>query len=289
MARGCDGSSSLAGPPMKRKPSGRKYRNLTARGPVIYFERVVGGRRIRFSCDTDDWQAAAATGISTRSERDREAPVLRRRRSRSSRTSPGATWPRTLRTWLPRRADRRALVSRDRSLASSARGSSTRSRPRAARVVDRGGARPRAHDGDRAVLPSDARWSPRVRPGPRHSRRRVRSPPFREQLRRRSRTKGARAASDASRNIRPIESPTSSRASSRPPSRRRAKTSPASGGATGQGGRASARLEERAGGLRALVAVLAMLDAGLRIGEVAGLTWGQVRWGADEDDPTRAL
>jgi integrase len=37
------------------------------------------------------------------------------------------------------------------------------------------------------------------------------------------------------------------------------------------------------------VAVLAMLDAGLRIGEVAGLTWGQVRWGADESDPARAL
>ena len=32
-----------------------------------------------------------------------------------------------------------------------------------------------------------------------------------------------------------------------------------------------------------------MLDAGLRIGEVAGLTWGQVRWGAADDDPTRAL
>ena len=59
--------------------------------------------------------------------------------------------------------------------------------------------------------------------------------------------------------------------------------------ATGQGGRARRSLEERTGGLRALVAVLAMLDAGLRVGEVAGLTWGQVRWGADGDDPTRAL
>jgi integrase len=48
-------------------------------------------------------------------------------------------------------------------------------------------------------------------------------------------------------------------------------------------------LHERSGGLRALVAILAMLDAGLRIGEVAGLTCGQVRWGESEDDPARAL
>jgi hypothetical protein len=36
-------------------------------------------------------------------------------------------------------------------------------------------------------------------------------------------------------------------------------------------------------------AVLAMLDAGLRMGEVAGLMWGQVRWGESEEDPKRAL
>jgi integrase len=48
-------------------------------------------------------------------------------------------------------------------------------------------------------------------------------------------------------------------------------------------------LHERTAGLRALVAILAMLDAGLRVGEVAGLTWGQVRWGTDQDDTSRAL
>ena len=45
---------------MKRKPSGAKYRNLTARGGVIYYQRDVGGRRVRFSCQTDDWEVAAS-------------------------------------------------------------------------------------------------------------------------------------------------------------------------------------------------------------------------------------
>ena len=44
---------------MKRKPSGSKYRNLIVRGGVIYYKRVVSGKRIRFSCETDDWDEAA--------------------------------------------------------------------------------------------------------------------------------------------------------------------------------------------------------------------------------------
>ena len=45
---------------MKRKPKGAKFRNLTARGGVIYYERILDGRRIRFSCQTDDWDQAVA-------------------------------------------------------------------------------------------------------------------------------------------------------------------------------------------------------------------------------------
>jgi integrase len=44
---------------MKRKPSGPKYRNLTVRGGIIYYQRVVGGKRIRFSCETGEWDEAA--------------------------------------------------------------------------------------------------------------------------------------------------------------------------------------------------------------------------------------
>jgi len=32
-----------------------------------------------------------------------------------------------------------------------------------------------------------------------------------------------------------------------------------------------------------------MLDAALRVGEVAGLTWGQIRWGEGEEDRSRAV
>ena len=44
---------------MKSKPTGPKYRNLIVRGSIIYFQRRVGQRRVRFSCKTDDWQLAA--------------------------------------------------------------------------------------------------------------------------------------------------------------------------------------------------------------------------------------
>jgi integrase len=112
---------------------------------------------------------------------------------------------------------------------------------------------------------------------------------FREQIRRRSRTKGARAASDPTRDIRPIESPDELQRFVEAAYAEAREDLARDWRSTGQGGRVLRPLDERAGGLRALVAVLAMLDAGLRVGEVAGLTWGQVRWGADESDPTRAL
>ena len=44
---------------MKAKPKGARYRNLFARGGAIYYERVVGGKRIRRSCETADWAFAA--------------------------------------------------------------------------------------------------------------------------------------------------------------------------------------------------------------------------------------
>ena len=45
---------------MRKKPKGRKYRNLYARGDVIWFEKLVRGRRTRRSCKTGDWDMAAA-------------------------------------------------------------------------------------------------------------------------------------------------------------------------------------------------------------------------------------
>ena len=56
---------------MKSKPKGPKFRNLTARAGVIYYQRRVHGKRVRFSCQTDDWERAAAVA-----RRLREAETL---------------------------------------------------------------------------------------------------------------------------------------------------------------------------------------------------------------------
>ena len=45
---------------MRKKPRGRKYRNLFARGEAIYYERVVKGVRRKVSAKTSDWDEAAA-------------------------------------------------------------------------------------------------------------------------------------------------------------------------------------------------------------------------------------
>ena len=44
---------------MKRRARAKKYHNLTTRGGVIYYERVVKGQRIRISAKTSDWDEAA--------------------------------------------------------------------------------------------------------------------------------------------------------------------------------------------------------------------------------------
>jgi integrase len=81
-------------------------------------------------------------------------------------------------------------------------------------------------------------------------------------LRRRSRTKQGRHEGSGAERIRPIDNPDELK-----------------------------RLLERAqeAGTVPLAAVLLLLDAGLRIGELAGLTWGQIVWGRDENDVYRAL
>jgi integrase len=85
---------------------------------------------------------------------------------------------------------------------------------------------------------------------------------FRETLRRRSRTQRGRAESEAGRHVRPIEDPEE-----------------------------LARLVKaaREENPRASVLVLLLLDAGLRMGEALGLTWGAISWGGDDLDTSRAL
>jgi len=83
-------------------------------------------------------------------------------------------------------------------------------------------------------------------------------PVFRDWLRAEGRTRAARAR--VGRDIRPIEDP-----------------------------RSLTRLLEAAKtrGQDVFLLTLLLLDAGLRLGEAAALTWGQVRWGAGENDRTR--
>lgn len=45
---------------MKKKPKGQKYRNLYARGGVIWYRRILDGKRVRFSTKTDDWDEAVS-------------------------------------------------------------------------------------------------------------------------------------------------------------------------------------------------------------------------------------
>ena len=59
---------------MKKKPAGAKYRNLVARGEVIYVERVVNVKRTRFSTEESDWdKAAACRDLYDERKRQREA------------------------------------------------------------------------------------------------------------------------------------------------------------------------------------------------------------------------
>ena len=41
-----------------KRPKGTKCRNLTVRGNTIYYSRIVGGERIRFSTETSSWDDA---------------------------------------------------------------------------------------------------------------------------------------------------------------------------------------------------------------------------------------
>jgi len=69
---------------VRAKPKGAKYRNLNRHGGVIYYDRVVKGRRISFSTRTSDWNEAVAVrdlyeerrGIGTGIAPPREAPLF---------------------------------------------------------------------------------------------------------------------------------------------------------------------------------------------------------------------
>ncbi len=279
---------------MRKKPAGAKYRNLVARSGVIYVERVVDGKRARFSTKEDDWDSAAAT-------RD----LYDERRKQREVEQAQAPLP-SLREFMKR------YVAEDLTYHDLAP-SSKRDR----KSVLREDGPLLKHLGD---LQLDAITAPVLREWwakeviarnlqTRTGRGYVDAlssvlfhardlglpvgdpiPAFREQLRRGSRTKKARAEAESGREVRPIRSPEELRRFVEA-AEEEAELDYARRFEVQRGHETKRRLtlEERTSGLRALVAILAMLDAGLRVGEVTALTWGQVAWGADEDDRTRKL
>jgi len=276
---------------MKQKPKSPKYHNLTARGGVVYYERLIDGKRHRFSCRTDDWKVAVAVrdeyeqrkGIGKGTALLIKVPSFREFADRYLKED-------TSHLAATTQDDRESHLREDGPLMAffGERKLDEITPPHLrewwnVEILGRGRtvATGRSYLSALAGLLGYAQDLGILESSP--------LPVFREQLRRRSHTKGARAAADAGANIRPIESLEELKRLTEAAFREaemdfRRDTRPGRGGVP-----VPRPLHERTGGLRGLVAVLAMLDAGLRMGEVAALTWGQVHWGRDEDDLGRAL
>jgi len=248
---------------VRKKPKGRKYRNLFARGAAIYYERVVKGRRLRFSTKTSDWDEAAAvrdlweetTRIGT-AVPFLDAPTFGEIAARylADGMTHLAASTQEDRHWLLRPEGRLARYFGDYRLDDirratlldwwtaevEQRGISVRTGETyvAALAAVLGYAEDRELI---AVNPLDA---------------------FRATLRRRNRTQRGRAAGQPSAHVRPIERPEELAAF--------VLASTAKGGP---------------GHLRDML----QLDAGLRLGEANGLRWGDIRWGRDGNNSTRAL
>jgi integrase len=264
---------------MRKKPSGQKYRNLYARAGScsIYYQRHVGDVRVRFSAKTDDWDQAAAV-------RD----LYEQRRGVGTAMFPAATVPS-----FGEAADRylhestghlASTTQSDRTLLLGPKGLLTRywGTTRidqitkgallewwAAEVTGRG----RAHktgmnylDAIAGVLGYAVDLSELVE-----------SPvdAVRATLRRRRRTQRGRAEGSGGVHVNPIAPATGLR--------RFVEVSRELGQT--RRGNGKALVGHRDGH----VADMLMLDAGLRLGEVTGLCWGDVAWGSGPNDPARCL
>lgn len=251
---------------MKRKPSGRKYRNLTVRKGVIYYQRVVGGKRIRFSCNTNDWQEAAAVaelyeeqkGIGRLPFAAVEAPTFREFAERYLEEDTGHLAPTTL-------TDRKRYLDPDGQLLSTL-GSLRVDEIDSPRLREWWNAEGFGQPGKR-VVSTGRTYLDAVSGVLQYAKdlglvESIAVDDFRKTLRRYSRTKRGRAEASPGHSIEPIDNPQDV-----------------------QQFVEAARAE----GLETYVFVLLGLDAGLRRGEALGLRWSCVVWGTDEDDPSRAL
>jgi integrase len=250
---------------MRRKPKGSRYRNLYTRSDVIYYERVLSGKKIKLSTKTNDWDTAAEfrdryeawKGIGRVPFYAGDIPKFREFAERylAEDTSHLAETTRSDRHSYLRERGPLLAFFRDRPLDEidaplirewwnqEILGSSSRAERTGRAYLDVLSS-VLGYAQDLGVLEANP------------------VPAFRETLRRRARSKKGRAEAQSGRHVSPIEG-------------------------------ATAILEllkgAREEGLTPFVFVLLCLDAGLRVGEALGLTWGQIIWGADENDTSRAL
>jgi len=248
---------------LRAKPTGSQYRNLTARGGVIYYQRHVGGKRIRFSCKTNDWKEAAAVArLYEECKNIGKTPFAIVEVPRFDEFAKRYLEEDTSHLTATTRSDRDSYLREDGPLVGFF----------GARRLDEIG-----------VPDLRAWWNQEVTSAKRSVRtgrcylnvlssvlgyacdleliERSPVPAFRETLRRRSRTKQARADAVGGSNVKPIE----------------------------RAGEIAALLEAaEEEGRRPHMLVLLCLDAGLRLGEALGLRWSAIEWG-DDGDANRAL
>ncbi len=258
---------------MRKRPKGEKYRNLYVRGGAIYYERVIrkqdDGKPLRkkLSTKTSDWDEAASfrdlyeqkKGIGSGVLSIADVPTFSEFAQRYLAEDIGhlADTSRTLRKNELRARSKGGLIE---FFGQMRLDEITKRDVREwwGRYVD---ARKRSTKTGRNYLDALAGVLGYARALELVPDDHTPVEAFRETLKRKGRSKRGRAESQAGREVRPVEKAEDLRA-----------------------------LVEaaRAVGPEAYVFLLAMLDAGLRLGEARALRWSRVVWG-EGDDPQRHL
>ncbi len=255
---------------MKHKPKGPKYRNLYARGGVIYYERVTGrideGKPIRkkLSTKTSDWEVAASfrdlyeqtKGIGSGVLFLAAVPTFEefaKRYLKEDTAHLAETTRRARESELDESAPLTSFfgeMSLDEITSAQIREWWTAKVQEAGRSTKTG----RNYLDTLSGVLGYAMELKLIQANPVDE--------FRLILRRKMRTQRGRAESAPDRDIRPIESPENID---------------------------TLLSEAKAEGESAYLLVLLLLDAGLRLGEALGLRWAAVIWGNTHDDLRRAL
>ncbi len=247
---------------MRKKPRGRKYRNLYPSGSRIYYERLIEGKRFRMSTRTDDWDMA----VQVRDTYEREKELVSLTFSRAEIPKFASFADRYLKEAMKGLA---ATTREDREghLKADGRILATLGPFRLNEISRKTLLEWWTHsiEGQDLSFKTGKNYLDAISAVLNYARdleiiERNPADDLRATLRRRSRTQKGRSARDS--KIHPIEEPAELQAFLE-----------ASEAAAGDGH----------------LADLLQLDAGLRLGEVCGLRWCDVWLGKDTDDTTRSI